>query len=558
MFRKSNKEPQLDIFGSVASMLPERASQKFNNEDHWHNQFREQVLMRIDETIYKVLFNDNYGAPNSPIRILVGMMILKESFGWSDSQLFEHSQFNLLVRSALGLVNINDPLPVESTYYLLRKRIYEYQKQSEEDLMAKTFEQITREQIKEFNVNGRQIRMDSKLIGSNIALCSRYEIIHQSLTIFYKSLNKFAKTRLQSSDHKELENLVKEEPEKTVYRSTREELKGRLQPIGIITYKVLQLFGDLKTDSYQLLQRVFNEQYKVSEDLQIELRPKEEITSSSVQSPHDSESAYKNKNNHPVKGYSYNVAETCSDQELNLITSVIVEKANTPDPEFVEPAIKETITVTEQLVEKAHVDGAYQSPANDEFCEGIDMVFTGIQGYESKYDLDLTPEGLMVTNTETGECQKAVLVKKNKNSKEDRYRITTPKGNYYFSQQAIRASMLRKKMKARPLEELRKRNNVEATIFQLSCYLRNNKSRYRGLFKQRVWAYCRCLWINLVRIINSMKPICQRTFKNMEIFSQLASVCKFCKSYCSVKHNLSYKFTMSMILLIVINYYRFY
>jgi hypothetical protein len=558
MFRKSNKEPQLDIFGSVASMLPERASQKFNNEDHWHNQFREQVLMRIDETIYKVLFNDNYGAPNSPIRILVGMMILKESFGWSDSQLFERSLYDLLVRSALGLVNINDPLPVESTYYLLRKRIYEYQKQSEEDLMAKTFEQITREQIKEFNVNGRQIRMDSKLIGSNIALCSRYEIIHQSLTIFYKSLNKFAKTRLQSSDRKELENLVKEEPEKTVYRSTREELKGRLQPIGILTYKVLQLFGDLKTDSYQLLQRVFNEQYKVSEDLQIELRPKEEITSSSVQSPHDSESAYKNKNNHPVKGYSYNVAETCSDQELNLITSVIVEKANTPDPEFVEPAIKETITVTEQLVEKAHVDGAYQSPANDEFCEGIDMVFTGIQGYESKYDLDLTPEGLMVTNTETGECQKAVLVKKNKNSKEDRYRITTPKGNYYFSQQAIRASMLRKKMKARPLEELRKRNNVEATIFQLSCYLRNNKSRYRGLFKQRVWAYCRCLWINLVRIINSMKPICQRTFKNMEIFSQLASVCKFCKSYCSVKHNLSYKFTMSMILLIVINYYRFY
>ena len=558
MFRKSNKEPQLDIFGSVASMLPERASQKFNNEDHWHNQFREQVLMRIDETIYKVLFNDNYGAPNSPIRILVGMMILKESFGWSDSQLFEHSQFNLLVRSALGLVNINDPLPVESTYYLLRKRIYEYQKQSEEDLMAKTFEQITREQIKEFNVDGRQIRMDSKLIGSNIALFSRYEIILQSLSIFYKSLNKFAKARLQISDREELENLVKEEPAKTVYHSTREELKGRLQPIGILTYKVLQLFGDLKTESYQLLQRVFNEQYKVSDDLQIELRPKEEITSSSVQSPHDTDSAYRNKNNHPVKGYSYNVTETCSEQELNLITSVIVDKANTPDTEFVEPAIEETIAVTEQMVERTFVDGAYQSPANDEFCEGIDMVFTGIQGSESKYDLDLTPEGLMVTNTETGECQKAVLVKKHKNSKEDRYRITTPKGNYYFSQQAIRASMLRKKMKARPLEELQKRNNVEATIFQLCYHMRNNKSKYRGLFKQRLWSYCRCLWINLVRIINSVKPTCQRMIKSMEIYSQFTSFCKFCKSFYSLKHNLSFKFTWSMILLIGINNYCFY
>ena len=79
MFRKSNKDPQLDIFGSVSSMLPERASQRYNNEKHWHNQFREQVLMRIDESIYKVLFNDSLGAPNAPIRILVGMMILKES-----------------------------------------------------------------------------------------------------------------------------------------------------------------------------------------------------------------------------------------------------------------------------------------------------------------------------------------------------------------------------------------------------------------------------------------------------------------------------------------------
>ena len=102
-------------------------------------------------------------------------MILKESFVWSDSQLFEHCRFNLLVRSALGLFNMNDPLPVESTYYLLRKRMYDHQKQNGEDLMGKAFTQITSEQIKEFDVNGRSVRMDSKLIGSNIALFSRFD-----------------------------------------------------------------------------------------------------------------------------------------------------------------------------------------------------------------------------------------------------------------------------------------------------------------------------------------------------------------------------------------------
>jgi hypothetical protein len=359
--------------------------------------------------------------------------------------------------------------------------------------------------------------MDSKLIGSNIAIFTRYEIIHQTLCMFYKSLDKSAKLRLQSSDLEQLEKLLKEEPLKTVYRSTREELKGRLQPIGFVIYKMVKLFSDLQSESFKLLQRVFAEQYKVSEDQQIELRPKEEISSSSAQSPHDPESAYRNKQGQQVKGYSVNITETCSNDNLNLITNVIVEKANTPDTAFVEPAIEATIEVTGQMVEKVYADGAYQSPNNDSCCENIDMVFTGIQGAESRYDLDMTPEGLLVTDTKTGEQMKAVLVKKLKNSKEDRWRISTPTGNYYFGQLAIRASHLRRQMKGRPLEELYKRNNVEATIFQLGFPLRNNKSKYRGLIKQKTWAYCRCLWINLIRILNFTKQICQRTFKMMEI-----------------------------------------
>lgn len=516
MFKKSNKEPQLDAFTSVPSMLESLASKQYSDQGNWHNQFREQVVMRIDESLFSILYNTNTGAPNAPIRTLIGMMILKESFGWSDSQLFEHCRFNLLVRSSLGLFNLNDPLPVESTYYLLRKRIYDHQKQKGEDIMGKAFAQITSGQIKEFDVNGRNIRMDSKLIGSNIALFSRYEIIHQTLCIFFKSLDQNAITRLLATDLQQLEKLIEEEPAKTVYRSTREDLKGRLQPIGVLIYKLIKLFGELQTESFQLLKRVFNEQYKVEHQL-IELRPKEEISSSSVQSPLDPDSAYRNKRDQQVKGYSMNITETCSDDNLNLITNVIVEKANTPDTVFVEPAIQSTIEVTGQLVEKVYADGAYQSPANDDYCENIDMVFTGIQGAESRYDLEMTPDGLLVTDVHTGEQMKAVLVKKQKNSKEDRWRIKTPKGYYYFNQQAIRTSQMRREMKARPLEELRKRNNVEATIFQFGFPLKNNKSKYRGLFKQKVWAYCRCLWINMIRILNFTKQIYQRTIKTVKI-----------------------------------------
>jgi hypothetical protein len=558
MFRKSNKEPQFDIFGSVPSLLADKACQKYNDQDHWHNQFREQVLMRIDESIFKGLFNDTIGAPNAPIRILVGMMILKESFVWSDSQLFEHCQFNLLTRSALGLFNINDPLPAESTYYLLRKRIYEHQRENGEDLMGRTFEQITREQIKEFDVNGRSIRMDSKLIGSNIAFFTRYEIIHQVLCRFYKTLSKQAKFRLTVSDRNQLEDIAKEESNITVYRSTKEEIKERLQPIGVLIYKLLNTFAEYQSEQYQLLQRVFTEQYKVVQDQQIELRAKEEIASGSVQSPDDPECAYRNKRDHQVKGYSVNITETCSDDNLNLITNVSVDKANVPDTTFVQGAVTKTTEITEQKVESVYLDGAYHSPANEDFCKenDIDLVLTGLQGSIPRYDLELTQDGLIVTDTETGECKHAVLARKSKRSKQNRWRIPTENGYYYFSEQAVTASMLRKKIRNRSEDELHKRNNVEATIFQLSYPLRDSKSKYRGLFKQQVWANCRCLWINLVRIINFIKQICQRTFKTMEMPVKLTVLREICYFLFDFRRNWSRQFSIVAFLLIIANFYN--
>ena len=560
MFRKSNKEPQLDAFTSIPSMLEGGSFKQYTDKNHWHNQFHEQVFMRINESDFKVLFNDKMGAPNTSVSLQIGMMILKESFGLSDSQLFEHCRFNLLTRSALGLFNINDPLPVESTYYLLRKRIYEYQKQTGEDLLEKTFKHITSEQIKEFDVNGRSIRMDSKLIGSNIALFTRYEIIHNTLFRFYKTLDKQSRFKLSSSDKEFLEEISNEEPGKTVYRSNKDQIKARLQPIGILIYKLLKTFTKNKSEQYQLLQRVFSEQYKVLDDLQVELRPREEITSDSVQSPDDPECAYRNKNGNKVKGYSTNITETCSDDDLNLITNILVEKANTQDIDFVQDAIIGSTEVTEQNVNNVHLDGAYHSVPNDEFCEdkNIDFVMAGLQGTNPRYDLELTQDDLMVTDTQTGERMQATLARKTKRSKQQKWRIRTDEGYYYFTDDAIRASMLRRKIKERSKEELNKRNNVEATVFQLSYHLRNNKTKYRGLYKQRMWAYCRCLWINLVRIIKFIKQTCQRTFKIMEMPARLAVFCEYSSYNINFYPIFSRQFPVVIFLIFIVKFYNLY
>ena len=71
----------------------------------------------------------------------------------------------------------------------------------------------------------------------------------------------------------------------------------------------------------------------------------------------------------------------------------------------------------------------------------------------------------------------------------------------YFTQEQIDVCTIRKKIKQTPKEILQKRNNVEASIFQLGYHYSNAKSRYQGLIKHQMWANMRCLWVNFVRVL---------------------------------------------------------
>ena len=109
---------------------------------------------------------------------------------------------------------------------------------------------------------------------------------------------------------------------------------------------------------------------------------------------------------------------------------------------------------------------------------------------------------MIVMDKQTKQQYLAKKVKSQNKTNEERYSVKINDEYFYFAQTAIRSAIIRAQILNRPKEERRKRNNVEATIFQLSIPLVNRKSKYRGLFKQEMWVSCRCLWINLVRIMN--------------------------------------------------------
>lgn len=508
MFKKTDDSVQFNMFSDPKDLLNEKSRKKFSDPGAWHNLFRNHVLSGIDEDQFRPLYTQVMGAPNSSIKLLIGMMIIKESLQCSDKQLFEQCEFNLLVRSALGLMNIDDPLPAESTYYLLRNRIYTFNRQTGEDLFAKVFQGITSLQVKEFEVNGSRIRMDSKLIGSNIAWYTRYELIHQSIRQFYHDIpSDVIGKKMNLKDRATLQVLLSEEGSKVVYRCTKPELNQRMQDFGPLIYRLLKIYK--QNPHYEALSRVFEEQYKSGDGL-IQIRDKEEISADSVQSPNDLDCSYRNKDGQIVKGYSVNITETCSDNQLNLITDIKTVKVNTPDTAFLIDAVEATNSVTGQTVDKIHSDGAYHSPTNSGFCSSndIDMVLTGIQGFQGRYDLNPLQNGLQVVDTKTGEIIEAHRCIQ---SVDEKWWIKIESGYRYFSQKDITNSLIRKKLNNRTIEELQRRNNVEATIFQLCFNTRNNKTRYRGLQSNQVWSYSRALAINLVRIKKYIETIRQRT-----------------------------------------------
>ena len=502
-FKKSNQKSDPDLFATASFSLPERERRYMDDELSWHNEFYRNVLLNIDEDVLRPLFVEgNMGAPTKELRILISMRILKEGRGCSDEQLYENIRFNLVWRQAVGLFNINDECPSIDSYYKLFRRIAEYEQNHPEhvNLYKKIYQDLTAKQIKKYKIAGRTIRMDSKLIGSNIAWFSRYEIIHET---FLKQVSEVEVQRISDQLYRqEALDFLAEDASKTVYRSDDETLGQRLLDLGIVISHILAMRGE---GEVSLLHRVFHEQYDVDDDGNITVRDKKLVSATSVQNPNDPDAAYRSKGGKKVKGYSTNITETCDEEDKpSLITDVQVKPANAADNGFLKDAVKETGKVTGGSVDKVIVDGAYQSKENREIASddenGFELVSGGLQGKPSRFDLELQEDGsLEVTDKQTAEVVTATKVK------DGQWKIAVEnskgkKSYRYFDHEAIERSQNRRRMEAVPWEERKKRNNVEATIFQYCFLTRNNKTRYRGLFKQTLQALARCAWINMRRL----------------------------------------------------------
>jgi hypothetical protein len=382
LFRKSNPHQQLGFFDSQQLMTPKM---KQRLQTSWAQTFREEVMAHIPEEAFAVLFSEVESRPNAPIKVLVGGDILKSGFGWTDEELEEHLNFDLLTRHALGLDELGEEAPTLRTVYNLRRRVRVHAEASGVNLYEVVFASVTDEQIGRLKLTVGWQRMDSTQLLSNIARLNRLELVIAVLQQGVKGLPAERRGVWEAA-----EGYYLSKPAQNIcYRLKETETETHLRRVGQLLVEVGAELSASQSEAsvLALVQRTLAEQYEIAGE-KVVLKAAAAIGGHCLQSPHDPEATYREKNGGSYKGYVSNLSETCDpDNPVQLITSVQTASNITDDGQLLAASLDEQarrgITVREVTV-----DGGYNGPTAEEACtaHGVTLRPTTLRGGQGAAD----------------------------------------------------------------------------------------------------------------------------------------------------------------------------
>jgi hypothetical protein len=359
MYKANKRHLQPPLISNV-NELPEKQRQRL--DDSWAGTFYREYFCRLNEAPFAVLYADCPSRPNYPVNVFVGLDTLKAGFGWSDEELYDHFQFDLQVRYALGYHTLDEGGFEIRSLYNFRRRLGEYNLEHGTNLLVQAFEAITDQQIVAFQVRTDQQRMDSTQVASNILDSSRLQLAAECVQRLARLLTEEDRGRYAQL----LEPYLHDTTNQYVYRiKGKAETETHLQQIGQVLWQLLQegkeRYG--KEAFFAVATRFFDENFRIEGELP---QPKDnaELSSGSLQSLDDLEASYRQKDNAFYKGYVANAAETDHpDNELQLITLIQLAPNRTEDSDLMIEALPNLKRRTN--LELLHTDGAFGSPAAD-------------------------------------------------------------------------------------------------------------------------------------------------------------------------------------------------
>jgi hypothetical protein len=524
---KKNQRSQQPLLLSDVHHLPQRSLQYLKNS--WADTFRREVFLRIPEDRFAALYDPDPSRPNVPVNVLAGLDIIKEGFGWSDEELYEHFLFDLQVRYALGCDNFGEGDFDLRTLYYFRKRVSEHALKTGENLFQVVFNQVTDEQVKKLGVKTDLQRMDSTQLLSHIADLSRLELLVEVLQRLHRMLSEAD----QATYAEIFAPYLHQSAGQYTYR-----IRGKaavwehIQQLGVVLHDLLGRLAESYREQpvYQVAQRFFAENFHLVET-SVKAKTNREIQPGCLQSLDDLEASYRVKGSRAYKGYVGNLSETCHPENpLQLIVHTRTAQNRTHDTTLLQDALPDLKERTD--LKKIVTDGGYVGPEIDQAIrqQEVEQITTGLTGTLpdhqdgklawSDFDLQLDQDGAVIQaicpsgyaatiqclpsgksfrllfasdhcqacpHFQAGQCQSRP------EKKGKAFYLTIPKDRAISSQRRRRFEQC--KEEARNL-----RPAVEATVFQVKHSWRGGKLRVRGLFRVARAFTCAALAVNLRRI----------------------------------------------------------
>jgi hypothetical protein len=393
------------------------------------------------------------------------------------------------------------------TLYNFRQRLSRYMQETGINLLEKAFEQVTDQQIAAFQIKTNLQRIDSTQIASNIRTMSRLQLLVEVLQRVHRML-----TEEEQGHYAEVfAPYIQGHAGQYVYHLKGQDTNEHLQKIGEVMQRLLVelRLSYAQEPVYQMFERVFGEHYLVEEKV-LKTKLDKELSASSLQSPDDLESTYREKNNKHYKGYVANLTETCDpDNDLQLVTKVQVAANSVDDAKLMEEALPNLKERTE--LDTLYTDGGFGSPDADQAMldNKVEQIQTAIRGRAPSTE-KLNLSDFEIKQTETGKptqitCPQGQTVAVHPSSQKKGFvahfelevcqvcpfleKCPAQRGkrdtrfHLRFNQQQVNVSQRRKRSQMHLQEGRNLRAAVEATVRQVKHPFPASKLPVRGRFR---------------------------------------------------------------------------
>jgi len=511
MFRKNTSHLQSSLF-DIESQLPKAKLEKLRKSKEYD--FYRLVFCKINENEFSVLYSNNSSRPNAPVNSLVASIILMYHNNWTTEKLFDHIDFDLLTRTALGLDTLDDTPFCPATFFNFQNRLLSHFTTTGQNLIERVFDSLTQEQLKTLEIKTNIQRSDSFMAMSNIRSYSRTQLLIEMILRLHRVLGDEDKAKFKEL----ISPYTKQSSGQYIYNLDRGSIPHEQEKLADLYHTLYQALKDSYKDVevFGIFERVYTEHFTIVDE-KITVKPGKELDGGTLQSPDDIDATYRKKRSEHYKGQSVNVTETANpDNELNLITDVAVCSNNTDDSKILNDRLETIVEKTPDL-EELHTDGAYGSENNDKKMEELEVthVQTAVRGrnaevameIEEASDGDYTVKcprqtvNSQKTRTRHKACFDAGICEQCSLSVACPAQQQSDKRTYYFDRSDYLLGRRNRNIKLLPPDRRKLRPNVEATVKEFTKpFNHKGKLRIRGLFKTMMYAHAMAISINFGRV----------------------------------------------------------